>query len=744
MSASVLVVEDEGVVAKDVETTLTRLGYTVVGWVTTGEAAIEEALRTRPDLVLMDIRLGGRLDGIQAADAVRRLHDTPIVYLTAYADDVTLRRAVATEPFGYVVKPFSERELHTAVEIALYKHRAEGELRRRERWLETTLGSIDDAVVATDRNGAVAYLNQRAEATTGWSRDEAIGRPISEIFTLDAADGGTMAHAVGAAISGRREIVIDDSVRLVARDGDETPVGDATVPLVVTPIIDQDDVLGAVAVFRDLTDKQVAEATTRRLVRELEQTNLDLEKQRGFLGALFHCVPSPVMVVDPDLRIVMVNRSFADTYGLDGNTLTGLDLGIANVLGCPHGDERTGDCGSTDDCQTCGLIRLVQSAFDGTPTCRTRCRIERRNGHFREMSLHVSVAPLEHAARQLAIVVLEDTTELNGYRRLMGVEKSFAGLVGAHASMLEVYENIREIADTDVPVMVLGESGTGKELVARAIHDMSTRAAYPFVPVNCGAIPDGLLESELFGHVKGAFTGAIRDRRGRFELADRGTIFLDEIGDLSPRMQVKLLRVLQEGTFERVGGEETVTVDVRAVCATNRDLAREATEGRFRQDLYYRLCVVPITMPPLRDRVSDVPMLAEHLLERYAVASVRSTPELSLEVIQRLTEHSWPGNVRELQNVLQFALVTCKGDHIELHHLPPDLRGHVAGPTGQRTGTGGRGSKALDRTSVTHALRTTGGNRTRAAEVLGVSRATLYRFLRDHPDTATAKEDPHA
>ena len=530
---------------------------------------------------------------------------------------------------------------------------------------------------------------------------------------------------------------------LISRNGDETPVADATVPLVVTPIIDGDEVLGTVTVFRDLTDKVAAEQSMHELMAELERSNRDLDDQRGLLATLFHSVPSPMMVVKNDLRIRMVNRNFASDFNLDGNTLSGLDLGLANVLGCLHADDRTGECGSAEDCRTCELIRMIRAAFDGTSSSRSRCCLERRNGHLHEISLLVSAAAFEYEEQTLAVVILEDVTELNGLRRLMDVESSFAGLIGGHPSMQQLYETIRDIADSDVPVMILGESGTGKELVARAIHSEGVRRNGSFVPVNCGAIPDGLLESELFGHVKGAFTGAVRDRKGRFELADGGTIFLDEVGDLSPHMQVKLLRVLQEGTFERVGGESTLSVDVRIVCATNKDLEHEADTGRFRNDLYYRLCVVPITMPPLRDRASDLPLLAEHLLERYAIASKRPRPELSPEVMRLLAEYPWPGNVRELQNALQFALVICDTDRIEVHHLPPAFRESAVRPPAPRSDTDDRGSRKLDRNCVLRALQESDHNRTRAAEALGVSRATLYRFLNDHPDIASAKETSH-
>jgi len=263
------------------------------------------------------------------------------------------------------------------------------------------------------------------------------------------------------------------------------------------------------------------------------------------------------------------------------------------------------------------------------------------------------------------------TLEYDMARRLGEIE-SFSGIVGRDKKMLEVFDLIRSVADSDVPVLIHGASGTGKELVAAAIHNEGRRSNGLFVPVNCGALPEGLLESELFGHVRGAFTGAIRDKKGRFELAHGGTIFLDEIGDISPAMQVKLLRVLQEGRFERVGGTRTIRSDARVISATNKDLKKEIAAGRFREDLYYRLCVVPVHLPPLNERCGDIPLLVEHILKRISAKAGRKM-SLSQDALDVLLSYEWPGNVRELQNALQFAMVKCKGDMIERVHLPPHI-----------------------------------------------------------------------
>ncbi|MFH1434876.1 MAG: sigma 54-interacting transcriptional regulator, partial [Pseudomonadota bacterium] len=268
----------------------------------------------------------------------------------------------------------------------------------------------------------------------------------------------------------------------------------------------------------------------------------------------------------------------------------------------------------------------------------------------------------------------------------------------------------------------------GKELVAAAIHNESPRADKQFVPVSCGALPDGLLESELFGHVKGAFTGAIREKKGRFELADGGTIFLDEVGELSQPMQVKLLRVLQEFKFERVGGEKTIAVDVRLVSATNKDLKKEVAAGRFRVDLFYRLSVMPLPLPPLRERKGDIPLLADHFLRRIAGESDRDVLSLSPEALSILVDYPWPGNVRELQNIIQFAAIKSRGREITPGHLPAGLL-QGAGAAAARKGR----KRKLDSAAVADAMKKAKGNKVKAAGLLKVSRATLYRFLSD-PD----------
>jgi len=305
---------------------------------------------------------------------------------------------------------------------------------------------------------------------------------------------------------------------------------------------------------------------------------------------------------------------------------------------------------------------------------------------------------------------------------------SVDGLIGRSRGMLAVYKQIAHAAGSDAPVLVTGETGTGKELIARALHHHSRRAARPFVPVNCGSLAESLLESELFGHVRGSFTGALGDKKGVFEQAHGGSIFLDEIGETTAAVQVRLLRVLEQGEVRPVGASRVTTVNVRVVAATNRDLERSVSEGSFRQDLYYRLNVIRIAVPPLRDRREDIPLLAAHVLRDVAT---RGGPlrRLSPEALAALMSYAWPGNVRELENVLERLALAATGDSLEREDLPAVFRERPPATLEEPLFDGLPSLEQMEKRYLAHVLETLKGNRTRAAEVLGIDRRTLYRMM---------------
>ena len=381
----------------------------------------------------------------------------------------------------------------------------------------------------------------------------------------------------------------------------------------------------------------------------------------------------------------------------------------------------------------------------GRPFCGERCAFNTDSPHLADRSdytLNVTSKNGEPRRIEMTVTAMKDGNGdfvgvLTSFRDVtdlfslkMRAEKltRFGRIIGRDSKMINMFSQIRDVAGYDYAVHVSGETGTGKELVATAIHEESPRAGAPFVPINCGALPEGLIETELFGHVKGAFSGAIRDKKGRFELADGGTVFLDEIAELSNNMQAKLLRFLQEGNFERVGGEQTVSVDIRIISATNKNLKEAVKLGKFRDDLYYRLNVIPVHIPPLRDRKTDIPLLIDHFLKEAAERYEKKPLKVSPKALALMLDYRWPGNIRELQNAMQFAFVKCNGKVIVPDDLPLELREMDA--VCVRRGP----SKKLDPEGVKSALVKSGGNKAKAARLLGVGRATLYRFLGDHPE----------
>ncbi|MFH1998442.1 MAG: sigma 54-interacting transcriptional regulator, partial [Planctomycetota bacterium] len=467
---------------------------------------------------------------------------------------------------------------------------------------------------------------------------------------------------------------------------------------------------------------------------EIERLVNDLF-DRGYLDTLFlakrrtelilDSMAEGIIVHDTSRRIIFFNKAAERITGYEKEEV--IDRDCHDIFPGNFCGPQCSFCKEGDDLPDSGAHQKVYSLQFVDKSGET---------HDLEMSVHPIIDP-NHSLNGVLASFRDLTRELRLARRLGEIEQ-FSGIIGRDKKMQEVFDLIRSVADTNVPVMIQGDSGTGKELVAAAIHNESHRKNKLFVPLNCGALPEGLLESELFGHVRGAFTGAIRDKKGRFELAHEGTIFLDEIGDISLAMQVKLLRVLQEGKLERVGSTQTIKVDARVISATNKDLKAEIKAGRFREDLFYRLCVLPIHLPPLRERGDDISLLVNHFLKQIAAESGQTPKIISPGSMSTLLSYGWPGNVRELQNALQFALVKCKGDVIEVNHLPPNILNSLnlnAPAIAALTSKSHRGRKMkLSADDVQNALKTTKGNKSDAAKLLNVGRATLYRFLSDHAE----------
>jgi two-component system response regulator HydG len=356
-----------------------------------------------------------------------------------------------------------------------------------------------------------------------------------------------------------------------------------------------------------------------------------------------------------------------------------------------------------------------------------------RLGAYDYLVKPLDFAVLQHTLAQ-AIEHSRLSIENRELRRQLGESAAIPGMLGRSSAMTAMQETIRTVAPTQATVLITGESGTGKELVARALHSGSLRAEKPLVTVNCAALSENLLESELFGHEKGSFTGADRRREGRFAQADGATLFLDEVGEIPLTLQAKLLRALQEGEVQRVGSDLPLHVDVRVIAATNCDLRKAVSEGHFREDLYFRLNVISIEVPPLRERVEDIPLLAAYFLQRFAERNRKSVRGFSTQALDALLRYTWPGNVRELENAVERAVILCSGDLITGKELPPAVRCRESGQDSleKLSGLAGLPLEAVERSAIEQTLRLVGDNKSEAARQLGITRATLHNKLRKY------------
>jgi PAS domain S-box-containing protein len=446
-----------------------------------------------------------------------------------------------------------------------------------------------------------------------------------------------------------------------------------------------------------------------------ERSIVDTISSRENLIRVLDNIKEGIIAHDTQRRIYFFNAEAERVTGYSRDEVLGRDC--HEVFGEPFCGRRCSFCQGDFSCQDRLEYPLTLFA---------------KNGEQRRVDFSATTVCDKDGKCVGLVASFLDMTELMELKRRSGEITRFSNIIGGDSQMQSVYQQITDVSQYDFPVHLFGETGTGKELVANAIHNESRRGGAPFVPINCGALPDGLIESELFGHVKGAFSGAIRDKKGRFELADGGTVFLDEVAELTKPLQVKLLRFLQESTFEKVGGERTIGVNIRVISATNKDLKKEVQRNNFREDLYYRLNVIPIQIPPLRNRKNDIPLLADHFLEQVGRRSGHTPPILTDAALSVMMDYHWPGNVRELQNAVQFSIVKCNNQIITANDLPIELK-QLHSPAGRR----GPGKK-LDSAAVQKALKKTGGNKARAARELGVGRATLYRFINDHPESVKA------
>ena len=428
-----------------------------------------------------------------------------------------------------------------------------------------------------------------------------------------------------------------------------------------------------------------------------------------------------VMIVDTRGCIFFANEAMEDITGYTREELVGQQCSILNCDLSEMAREQGED-------QWCVLLRTGN--LD-----QRRCTIMKEDGSFVPVLKNASALRDSSGKIIGGVEILTDITEvvrkdkqIDEFRRRLRSEDSFHGIIGASPVMLQVYKVIENAARSDAPVLILGESGTGKELVAKAIHELGDRNKEPLVCINCAALTESLLENELFGHVRGAYTGAYKGQPGRFELAQGGDIFLDEIGDLTSSVQVKLLRVLEEKVIERVGDSRPIPVDVRIISATNKHLLNLLEKGIFRKDFYFRINVIPINLPPLRERAGDIPLLVEHFFHKLRLKTGKSIQGIANSTMGILMNYSWPGNVRELKSVFDYIFATCDEQNIQPLHLPPDILRREDGSNGTRALNLSR--EELKKKQLVDALARAKGNKSKAADILGISRVTVWNRMK--------------
>ncbi|MGM0403369.1 MAG: sigma-54 interaction domain-containing protein [Thermodesulfobacteriota bacterium] len=443
---------------------------------------------------------------------------------------------------------------------------------------------------------------------------------------------------------------------------------------------------------------------------------------------IFDTLRDGLIVVDTQGKIIAANPGAEEITGYCADELEGRSCRILNCTGCKFLGEGPGE-------KWCKMFAVGR-------TKDKKCLITKKDR--RTVHILKSASVLRDAAGEIigAVETLTDISqiirqerEIQSLRQTFHLDDGYHGILGKTARMQGLFEMIENVAQSDAPVMITGESGTGKEMVARAVHDAGGRKDKPFIKVNCAALNESLLESELFGHVKGAFTGADRNRIGRFEAAHEGTVFLDEIGDIPHATQVKLLRVLEDKEIEKVGDHYTIPVNVRIITATNRKLEEMVQQGRFREDLFFRINVFPIQCPPLAERIEDVPMLVQHFIRLNGGNSEKRILGITPEALDKLTAYPWPGNIRELRNTIEYAFVLCAGGSIDVGHLPGKISRKIVPPSDASPATVFHGDDSDDdaqRKQFIRSLEQCGWNQSKTARMLGISRVTVWKWMKKY------------
>jgi PAS domain S-box-containing protein len=556
------------------------------------------------------------------------------------------------------------------------------------RKYEILIDEVEDSIGEVDLQGKIRFVNNASCKIWGRTKEQLIGLtcksyadPLNQKIIIEAF---TAVFKTGIPRQVTYEIIRMDGSRRIIEDS-------------VSPLRNQNDaIVGFRAVGRDITHRKMVEK--------------ELTEHRTRLEAIFSSVKEAIITVDVAFNVTEANQATESICSVTAQEMVGKAF-----MDCPM------QCS-----KFCGDV--LRQTLDKKSHIK-EYRIECGHTQHEEQLVSVTSAPLrdENGEYRGAVLVIRDISLIRNLERELRERHQFHNMIGRSKKMQDIYRMMNDLASLETTVLITGESGTGKELVARALHYSGQRAFKPFVAVNCSALTESLLESELFGHIKGAFTGAIKNKQGRFEAANGGTILLDEIGDISPLVQLKLLRVLQEKIIERVGDSEPMKVDVRVVASTNKDLKEKVRRGEFREDLYYRLKVVEVALPSLRERREDLPLLIDHFCSIFNERFHRTIEGVSQEVLNIFMHYPWHGNVRELEHTMEHAFILCRSSVIISEHLPVELQEFRLSE--RSAGPKATALSALTADAIVHALTKARWNKTKAASLLGISRRTMHRKI---------------
>ncbi len=693
----VLIVDDVPENIRVIENILRQAGDYAVAAALNGQKALQMARKILPDVILLDIVMDG-MDGFEVCEILKAspvTRDIPVIFQTAQRSETEdIVRGFQSGGADYITKPVNEAELLARVRTHIALKKAHDAVRESERRYRAVVEDMTELVCRFRPDGELVFVNEAFRRHFGKSGGELLGTSFLDL--IPEGDRETVRRSLMPLC---REVPATTCEHRV-----EGPDGGVRWQHCTSRAVFNND--GAVReiqfVGRDITDRVHAEEAYRNLV------------DHSHLG----------MVIFQTDRCVFANRRMAEIIARRVAELTGMTWSKFQEMA--HIEDRK---------TLLTHFNAAVSSPAGTAHCAAR--FFRRSGDV--CWLDIRFAQVSHQGTPAVQISLMDITRGKGAEAPPGGRETFHDMIGASAPMQRVYSLVEQFAPTDIAVLLNGETGVGKELAAEALHAQSLRACGPLVRVNCAALPENLIESELFGHVRGAFTGADGDREGRFQAADGGTLFLDEIGELPHHVQVKLLRAIETRTVQRLGDSKLQEVDIRIISATNADLQQRVEDGRFREDLLFRLKGAHIHLPPLRDRGDDLLALFHHFADHFREWRGRCPVRVREDATALLARYPWPGNVRELKNAAERACAVCPGDILTPEDLPPEVRGWTADAFDARTGPGSTAAPepafpgmSAEEAMIRKALASSRWHKSRAARLLGIARSTLYLKMAEY------------